>query len=262
MVYDPSAGKYVGYFWYDAPYPATKFTETFEIVSFYKLPSKKYYQSIASLGWGKSLALLITGMLFLTGTYFILFLISRQFVTCHQLPDNITHSSISGHFRSFVRISPMTAMVIFIILALLFPAWNYFSVKKVKNHYHSLYAADQDNLRNELLSAVSTGDTLEGMVLSGYRFSDTQTERIYEEGVEKPSRQTTYQTGFIYVVEFKDLLPIPVYLTLSSPVALGNVIEAGKYKGDKEKIIPDFLKEYAFIVNQDYSVSLVRDSIN
>ena len=259
MVYDPSKDEYVGYFWFDAPFPVTKFTETFEIVSFFKLPSKNYYQSIASLSWGNSLALIIMGLLFLVLTYLMLYLTSREFVKYYNLPDKISHSSIAHHFKSFLRITPLNAFVIILLLTSLFLFWNSKSVNKVKNHYHDLYASDRQNLRNELLGNVSPGDTLIGLVMSGYQYRVAQTEKSYDERVKKPSEKTGYQAGFSYVVEFNNLLRIPVYLTLITPVALGNVIEASKYSGDREKVVPDFLKEYTFIVNKDYSVSLKND---
>ena len=259
MVYDPSRGEYVGYFWYDAPFPATKFNEAFEIVSFYKLPSRKYYQSTGPLHWSNSLALLIVGLLFLAGTYFMLYWITQEFVKGNNLPDKISHSSIAHHFSRFLRITPLMALVVFLFLTILFLGWNFKSVKKIKNHYHDLYATDQQNLRKELLDKVSRGDTLKGLVIGGYQWADVQTDRIYEEGVRRPSKQTSYQTGFNYFVEFRDLIRIPVYLTVKSPVALGNVVEASNHSNDKDKILTDFLKEYTFIVNPDYSVSLKTD---
>jgi len=259
MVYDPSRGEYVGYFWYDAPFPATKFNEAFEIVSFFKLPSGKYYQSTGPLHWSNSLALLIAGLLFLAGTYFMLYWITQEFVKTNNLPDKISQSSIAGNFSSFVRITPLTALIIFLFITMLILGWNYISIKNVKNRYHDLYASDQQNLRKELLDKVSPGDTLKGLVIGGYQWTDIQTDRNYEEGIRRPSKQTSYESGFNYFVEFRNLIGIPVYLTVKSPVALGNVVEAGRYSIDKNNILPDFLNEYTFIVNPDYSVSLKTD---
>jgi hypothetical protein len=256
MVYDPYKGVYVSYFWYDAPPPSTKFTETFEVVSLFKLPGNTYYQSTQTLHSGNQTAAVITALVFLTGLYFILYILALKYAERNNSTRKISHSGIARRFKQLLKIPPSYALIIFLLFIILFLAWNFMRVHTFKSRYRDLYTSHQQKLRSELLENVSPGDTLKGRVFNGYRWTTSETDAVYDEGVRRPSYQSSYESGFVYDVEFKNLIALPVYLRLETSRALGNVEEISKHSGGKDTILPDFLKEYMFIVQTDYSVSL------
>jgi len=256
MVYDPSQERYVGYVQYFAQLPADKFTETFKVVSLFKLPSDDYYQDTETLGLGNNLIASICGLIMLAVVYIILFLIARDSAEARVAPVELTHRIIATRFNTIVGVAPLKALIILLSFMALFFGFNVISVKKIIGHYRGLYASPRQALMDELLKKVSPGKTLTGTVT--LRFKERKSEHDSDYSEKRDRGVTTYYTVLHYTVEFKDLLRIPVYLTLELNDGREEVKILDGQFANRKAVAPKNLKEYAFIVNKDYSISLKR----
>ncbi len=256
-VYDPMKGSYINYPNSNTPLPAAKFTETFEVLSFFKSPSDDYYQDTDSLGFVNNLIPFILGPLFLVGIYFILYTIAKEYIACYVLKIKISHDVIAARFSGITGLSPAMALIIYLSVSVLFFGWSVISAKKVRHHYQELNASHQRVLRDAVLKKASPGETLTGYVIR--RFYISESDSTTEEGGPRGTRtKTRYYSVPVYTVEFRDLIHIPVYISLRYMENIERE-ELNRHFPDLKAIIPNFMKEYTFIVNPDYSISLKKD---
>ncbi len=257
-VYDPSKGIYVKYLNIHAQLPAEKFTETFEVVSFYKQPPSEYYEDTDSLGLANNIIASIFGPLFLTGVYFLLYAIAKEYIELNHLRIKLSHDIIAARFSSITGLSPVTTLIIFLSVTALFFGWSVVSSKKVRHYYRDLYASHQQTLRSAILEKVSPGVSLTGSVIR--RFHIQKSDSTTEEGIRGTRTETKYYSVPTYTVEFRGLIQIPVYLNLQY-MEEEEQKELERHFPDPRAIIPNYIKEYTFIVNPDYSISFKRDKI-
>ena len=256
-VYDPSKGTYVKYLNSNAQLPAEKFTETFEVVSFYRQPPSEYYEDTDSLGLVNNLIAAILGPLFCVGVYFLLYNIAKEYIETYSMKIKLSHDLIASRFSDITRISPLTALIIFLIVTALIFGWTVISAKLVRNHYRKMYEPHQQTLRNEILRKVTPGNTVTGSV--NRRFYIQMSDSTTTEGLRGTRTKTRYYSAPVYIVEFRDLIQIPVYLKLRY-MENEDREELDRHFPDGKAVIPKLVKDYAFIVNQDYSISLKKDT--
>ncbi len=258
-VYDPSEGSYIKYPNINTPLPAEKFSEIFEIVSFYKSPSDDYYQDTDSLGFANNLIASIFGPLFLVGIYFILYNAAKEYIECNVLRIKLSHAVIAARFRAITGVSPVVALIIFLSVMVLIFGWSVISAKKVRHHYRNLFEAHQQTLRSSVLKKAYPGKSLTGYVFR--RFYIYESDSSTEETGRGTRRKTEHYYVPIYTVEFRDLIHIPVYLSLRY-MEREEREELDRLFPDAKAIIPNYMKDYIFIVNTDYSISFKKNQIN
>ncbi|OHD65871.1 MAG: hypothetical protein A2176_03415 [Spirochaetes bacterium RBG_13_51_14] len=253
-VYDPSQHAYVAYPVFFAPLPANKFTETFEVVLLYKQPSDNYYQTTELMSLYFNLPGLIAGVLFLALVYIILFSLAKEYKR-----KKLSHHFMADQFRKIVGIAPWKALVIFLSIFVLILGISAISIKRLIYHYSNIYGSHQKAFRSAQLKKVSPQDTLTGYVIRRFQSRESETSSTQSADGRRTRQETTYYTVFHYTVEFRDLIHIPVYLNLELHEAREEVKVLNKHFPDTMTVVPSYIKEYAFIVNPDYSISLKRD---
>jgi len=255
-VYDPVKGTYVKYPNIHAPSPAEKFTGIFEVVSFYKSPSDEYYQDTDSLGFVNNLIASILGFLFLVGIYFILYNTAKEYIASNVLHIKLSHAVIASRFRSITGLSPVMALIILLSITVIFFGWSVISAKTVRQHYRGLYASHQQTLRNAVLKKATPGETLTGHVIR--RFYISVSDTTTEEKLRGTRTKTRYYHVPVYTVEFRDLIHIPVYLSLRY-MENEERDELNRHFPDPKAVMPKYMKDYSFTVNPDYSISLMKN---
>ncbi len=254
MLYAPSEGRYVDYYFWGGPSEAREFTGTFETVVIFKPPSQEYYEDASQFGIAGSsgpLFLLLAG---LPTVYICLFLLAQSFRDYNGLRVKLEHPVIAERFRELAGMPFWKAGIIllsvFLAITLVGIIWS-----RVLNHrYQELFSVEQQKLRSALLQKVSPGDTVRGRVI--LRFKSQEQEFHSEETGRRVRNTTSYYTLYKYTIEFNDLIGIPVYLEMAAYPG-GDVAKVLEKAFTKEHgVEPDYVKEYRFTVNQDYSVSL------
>lgn len=254
-VYDPSRRDYVAYTNITAPLPANKFTETFEVVLLYKPPSSDYYQDTEMLSLPINIAVVFSIAFILFAVYGILYKLTEDYIDQNSVRKKLSHHFMADRFRKIVGLPPWKALMIFLSVLVLIIGISAISVKRLINHYSDLYGSHQKMLRSALLKKVSPRGTVTGYVIR--RFKTQESESHSTEGADGRTRQETkYYTVLHYTVEFRDLIHIPVYLDLAFHRRGAEVAMLDKPFRDTMTVVPHYFKEYAFIVNPDYSISL------
>jgi len=253
-VYDPDERGYVDYPMYFAPLPAGAFTETFEVILLYKEPSDDYYQTTELISLCFNLPGLIAGIVLLGVVYIFLFLLVKDYKN-----DKLSHRYIAARFCQIVGMAPWKAGVIFLSLFLVIIITGTVLIRKHINHYTDLYESHQKALRSALLKKVSPGDTLTGYVIRRFQSQESETSTTESADGRRTRRETKYYYIFHYTVEFRNLIHLPVYLNLALHQDSKETAMLNRSFPDKMTIVPKYVKDYNFIVNPDYSVSLKGD---
>jgi hypothetical protein len=259
-IYDPSKKTYVGYYHSNPPMPELRFTDAFEPVFFYQRSTVDYYQDTGLFSLSTSLIEVIIGSAMLLVVYLMLFVFGKEYISNKDIKVSLTHRFVCNQFKKTVKLSVGNALIIYLFIVMLIVAVNLISVQKIKNHYKELYTSDSEKLRSEILNTIKPTDTLQGIVFRRFYSIKSKTEttnRASDRGVKNVQTETHNYTLINYTIEFNNLIEIPVYLNLILPEGREEVIELDKNFRDNMSVIPDTLQLYPFIVNSDYSVSLI-----
>ncbi len=255
MVYDPSEGDYVDYKMVMTPLPAGKFTETFEVILFYKTPSSEYYQATGMMSLPVNITVAFFILCILSAVYGMLYKLAEDYIDKNNVKKKLSYRIIVNRFKKITGLHPWKALTIFLSLLVLIIAISAISVKRLINHYTELYGSHQKTFRSALLKKVSPGDAVTGHVIRRFWTQESETETT--EGARgKVHQKTKYHTVLHYIVEFRDLIQIPVYLDLVYDIMSDDIAMLDKPFPDATATVPKYFKEYPFIVNPDYSISL------
>ena len=192
----------------------------------------------------------------------ILFAMAKEYISVHNLPNELSFPFMLTQFRKIVGLSLGKTLVIFLLIIVLITGLSARSVKKLMGYYSDLYASDQKKMRSALLEKVNPQDTVTGVVIRRFQQTDKEYHRkgtFDNKGFRRSHDQATYYTVLHYTIEFKNLIQTPVYLDLPLRETREEINELNKPFPDKTAIIPDEMKEFTFTVNPDYSISLKRD---
>jgi hypothetical protein len=257
-IYDHSEQGYIDYPMLFAPSSADKFTEAFEVVIIYKQPSDTYYQTTELLGLCFNISWLVAGVIFLGIVYLMLYSLAEDYIKRNNVKKKLSHRFMATRFRKIVRMAPWQALVIFLSVFILILGISAIYVYRLVTHYSTIYGSYQKTLRSELLQKVSPRDTLRGYVISRFQSQESETNNI--KGADgKTHEETTYYHIFHYTVEFRDLIHVPVYLNMAIHENREEAKVLEEPFSDTNSAVPEYIKEYAFIVNPDYSISLMMD---
>ena len=254
VLYDPAERRYNDYYLWGGPPTPERFTDTFGTVLIYKPPSQDYYQDASFMDLPANIVRIVIILVSLFVVYICLFLMAQSYSKIEGLGIEPDHRVIADRFR---EISGMpywkVAAILFsvlLIITLVSAVW----IQVLNHRYNRIYEAEQKSLKTALMARISPGDTVSGTVIRRFR-SQEQDSRT-EEKDRGVRRTTTYYTIMHYTVEFNGLINIPVYL--SFPLYPGgdesNLLEKAFTK--EKAAEPETAREYDFIVNRDYSVSL------
>jgi|GEM_PF-1250999 len=272
-VYDPSRNAYFAYEYLDPPPTASKFTDAFEVVLFYKFrPSSKYYRGTKLRSLSSHIASLFVATLGLFMIYISFYLLAEAYIGENGLQIQLSHQSLAVKFQQITGVTALNALLIALSVYVLVLGAGIISVKKINNLFRSFYASDQQALKSKLLNSVSPMDTITGRVIS--RRYKTE-GRSHLEGSEDNTGHSVgrgnnaiYYTEDAFTVEFRDLIHIPVYLDLTiiqsksarKEEKMPNSLFPDEETNEEEnEDVPKKMVELDFIVNPDYSVSLKRD---
>ncbi|MBN1535078.1 MAG: hypothetical protein JXA20_20585 [Spirochaetes bacterium] len=250
-LYDPSQRGYVDYPVYFSPLPAERFTEAFNVVLLYKDPGDDYYQTTELVNLGFNLTGVIAGLVLLVLAYMMLFAAAKQ-----EGRRELSHRGIAGQFKKATGMPLWAPLLIFLSLCALLLGFSAVSVKRLMNRYSWLYEQHGKALREALLRRVSPRDTLQGDVIRRFKTQESDTET--EEGADgrRTRLETSYYYMYHYTVEFRDLIRIPVYITLTLHQGSDEVRLLERHFPYAWKPVPDYARRYTFTVNPDYSISL------
>jgi hypothetical protein len=266
-VYDPSGKAYISYEHLTPPIAAGKFTESFSVVLFYKFrPSSKYYKNAKLKSLSSQLTMLFVAILGLLMISISLYLLADAYITENGLQIELSHQFLAEKFYQVTGVTLVKAMLITLsaYVCLLAICMIYFKVLNIRLKIH--YSSDQRALRSKLLNSVSPEKTITGRVVS----RQNETISIFKLKGYKEDKQlrngqgsnTLYYTIPVFTVEFRDIIPIPVYLSLttrSSKSARKDEKMLNSLFSDEWEDVPNKMPELDFIVNPDYSISLRKD---
>jgi hypothetical protein len=269
QVYDPSRNAYIAYDHLYPPSAASKFTEAFKVVLFYKFrPAAKYYRDTKSLSISSQLTTLLVAAMGLVMVYISLYILAKAYIAENGLQIQLSHQSLAVKFHGITGIPPLNALLIALFIYVFVLGAGIISVKKIINHFKSLYASDQQTLKGKLLNSVSPMETITGRVIGRHYKTES---RSHSEGAGDDTGhsvgrggKTIYYTVDIFTVEFRDIIQIPVYLNVTtrpSKNAREDEEMLNSLFSDEWEDIPKEMPELDFIINPDYSISL-KDNKN
>ncbi len=251
-LYDPARRIHNEYYSSTTLDAASSFRDVFGVVVMYREPGRDYYQDTSFFSFSSSLALMIFGVLFLAGTFGLLFLMANEYagVTGVGKPG---FAQIMTRLRKIAGIRPWHALAIALTALLIIPLFAFFSIKR----YTDLYGYHRDRLRGELMKRVSPGDTVTGSVILQFRGIEREVDTTFDEDTRRRKSSVRRHAVLYYTVRFSALIETPVYLNLK--LYPGNegvkALEEAFPKNDTFAA-PYFIKDHKFTVNRDYSVSL------
>ena len=268
-VYDHMQRAYIAYEYSNPPLPASTFTETFNLILFYKPSYSEYYvelyagiETLAKRLFINLVMLLIAAFL-LAGLYQFLYTLAGEHIKLNGLPNKLSRAFMAAQFHKIVGMRFIPVLSIFLSVVLLAIGAEFRSVQKLNNHYTGLYESDQKTLKSALLNKVSPQDTIKGVVKRRFKSVTTSSTST---GSGSSRRTITHHYHFShYTIEFKDLIWIPVYLNLRIPTGTNSyaeeINELDKAFPDQIAVMPNEMKEFTFTVNPDYSIWLMKDKI-
>jgi hypothetical protein len=189
----------------------------------------------------------------------MLYALAKEYISMKNLHKELSHHFMLTQFSKIVGLPLGKVLMIVIFVIVLILGLSAISVKRLMNHYSDLYESDQENLRSALLEKVSPQDTLKGVVIRRFQQIEKEyhPEGTYDDrGFTRDRDETTYYTVFHYTIEFKNLIQTLVYLDLPLRETREEINELDRTFPDKKAVIPNEMKEFTFIVNPDYSISL------
>lgn len=254
MLYDPPGGSYKDYYFWGGPALPGKFTETFETVLLFKPPSQEYYEDTSQFGPGANITRLVIILFLIPITYIFLFIMATFYNEYNGINAKPDHRAIAENFREITGMHWWKAAVILFAVLLIISAINSIWVGVKDRGFRQKYIPYQQELRSMLMEKVKPGDSLRGRVI--LRFVESVDQSYTEETARGTRTKKSYYHIMNYTVEFRDILRIPVYLKL--PLYPGSEESTLLEKPFTAKYgsAPEYIKEYSFIVNDDYSVSM------
>ena len=270
-VYDPSGNAYLAYEYLDSPPTASKFTDAFEVVQLYKFrPSSKYYRATKLKSLSSHTTSLFVAMLGLFMIYISFYLLAEAYIVENGLQIQLSHQSLAVKFHQVTGVTALKALLITLFIYVLVIGAGIISVKKLNNHFKSFYTSDQQALRSKLLNSVSPMDTITGRVVSRRYKTESRSRSEGSEddtghGVGRGGK-ALYYTEDAFTVEFRDLIHIPVYLDLTilqsksarkEEKMLNSLFPDEESDEESDEDVPKKMVELDFIVNPDFSVSLI-----
>lgn len=254
VLYDPGERAYKDYYYWGGPSVPEKFTETFETVLIFKPPSREYYEGTSELGFGGNLTLLFILLFCIPALYIFLFIMAEFYVKYEGLPVKPDHRVIAENFREITGMPFWKAAIILFSVLLVLSAITAIWATVLNRNYMKPFIPEQQALRSTIMEKVTPGSTLRGKVI--LRFKESVDQSYTEETARGTRTQKSYYTMMNYTVEFRDILRVPVYLYLRLYWDTDESRLLEKPFTEKNSAEPEYAKEYSFIVNPDYSVSL------
>jgi hypothetical protein len=251
-LYDPPGNAYISY--NDNTFQAApeRFTDLFKIVLLYKGPGDKFYYDTEFLGLSPNLSRVFFIVLFLSLIYPLLYYLAGFYIKYHCLDAELTHQSMLTRYREIAGIHPAFAGAIAIALLLAVPVYSMVSVNKLMSRYMNTQGVQGDRLKNEVLKNASPGTVLKGSVILR-RVNIESVDTTDKESLNR-RRTHSHSATYIYTVKFQNLTEIPVYLRMPIDYGDEKMKMLEKAFPDQKTASPDSVKEYDFIVNDDYSV--------
>lgn len=256
-LYDPAEGVYKDYYVWGGPPVPEKFTETFDKVLLFKSPSQEYYEYASRSGFAGNIAALVVILILTAATYIFLFLMAEFYNQYNGIDVKPDHRVIAENFREITGMPWWKAAIIIFSVLLIISIISSIWATVLNHRYTKQYIPEQQLMKTRLLEKVRPGDTLRGKVL--VRFKESVEDSSTGETLRGTRTKRSYYTVMHYTVEFPELLHVPVYLAvpLYPGSAESELLEKPFTK--KYSAEPEYAKEYSFIVNKDYSVSLKMD---
>ncbi|MBN1596036.1 hypothetical protein JW933_08940 [candidate division FCPU426 bacterium] len=258
-VYDPFQGKYIEYEHYTPPPAAGKFTETFEVVSFYKPFAASHYQNVQDLSLPVTLILIFIGTLGLVLMYLVLFALAGEYIKAGKVPNALTHAFIFSHFQKVTGLPFFKTLILLLAALAIISALSDTTVRGIMHRYREDYLQYQERMRGDILRKVSPRAIVRGRLLRRFH----SLEKVYQRPNYQDRRETRYYHVSHYTVEFNQLTQVPVYLELALCGEAGSnaaIQMLDTFFPDDKAVMPDEKKELDFMVNDDYSVSLWQEA--
>lgn len=253
-LYDPVHNSYFSCDNYTPEAVPEKFTDLFKLVLLYKSPGDRFYFNTEFLELSANLGRVFLTLLFLAGIYPLLYYLAQFYIKDDGLDMGLSHQLMFTRFRDIAGMHPAFAGAIAIAVLLAVPVYSMVSVNKLKSRYMDSYGVHRDRLKMEVMKNVTPGTVLKGSVIL---------RRVYIESVETTdskslSKRKTYTrtTTHNYTIKFQNLAEISVYLQMPLDYGDEKTKILDKEFPDQKTIAPESVREYDFIVNDDYSVML------
>lgn len=260
-LYDPVKNLYVEYPQLGPSLPASRFTDTFNVVVLYKAPTSEYYNDTAPMRLPVMLTEVIVGSITLFFLYMMLFSFAVEYKNSSNIPGELTHRLIASRFAEVAGISPLKALIIVLVVLLVIALSGIFSVSRITWKYRGIYSSYGESLRSSILKKVSPGETVRGTVVRRFQGQESDTTTDEGAGGRRTRQETRYYTVFHYTVEFRDIISVPVYLNFACPSGSEPADELNRLFDGKLDYIPKSFREFDFSVNSDYSISPKRTAM-
>jgi hypothetical protein len=273
MLYDPARGDYKAYRIYPPPRAASSFSEVFETVAFYRPFLTDTIQNIEVQGYFVSVIMLVIVGIMFGVLPVITYKMVQDYSQDHGGPS-LSLQIVLDNCKAWTGFSLpaiLTATVLVVVIMLILSGYL---VNHIKAGYDEKFAATRQGFRSELMASVAPGKVLKGRVINRMRDVQTYSEpQSHTRGLRNASRDTKVIKHSVYTIEFRKLLSFePVYLRLT---LTGDARSNNNIKRLDELFVPDDspesggalsrldprdardTRELDFVVNNDYSVSLV-----
>lgn len=266
--FDPVEKQYTTSKMLNPPPAAKRFNETFRTVVLYRpYLSGAYHNAMGEALW-VSLFVTFVASLFVVGLYLLTYAVADLYVKETGLSLVLSHRLVLNNFTHLLGYPLSLVLAALGLFVLVSSVAGGAMVNKITRDYEEQFAQVREDLRREILSRAAPGKILKGMVVN--RVRDVTT--VYgSRGATPPYDQDQHLPTATYAIEFKGLTKyFPVYLgmryvgepeNIPDRKRLDRLFPPGKSllsetQRDRE---PRELRELDFLVNEDYSVSLVGE---
>lgn len=244
-------------------YPvARKFNETFSVASFYQPNFVGHYENAVVLGPVVSVIKIIFFLIGAIPLYLVLVLLAKEFGKQSTPSIEITHQLIGNNFQEITKISPLIAIIALVILIVIMTVVSILLSNSITDEHTTKYSSYSSDYREKIMRAVSPCKIVKGRIMrvdeSIIKHYD---DRFQYDDTDVKNRRIEYVPTKIYTIEFSNILHIPIYLgfeLVNSGDSEKIISKLDLLASDKDNAVLFKEKEIAFVVKEDYSISLVE----
>ncbi len=268
-LYEPVEKQYATYRIIGTPPTARRFNETFRTVVLYRpYLSGEYHNALGEALWVSLFITFITSLA-VVGLYMLTYAMADLYIKKTGLSLVLSHRLVLNNFTHLLGYSLSLVLAALALFVLVSSVAGGSMVNRITREYEERFAPMQEDLRREILSHVAPGKILKGMVINRVRDVQTIPGR---RSATPPGDQDRHLPAATYTIEFKGLAKyVPVYLSIryvGAPEAIPDRQRLDRLFPPEKSLLsetqrdrePHEMRELDFLVNEDYSVSLVEEA--